>query len=233
MMRLPSSFLPSSVKAAGTGATALLLLLTVTAGPAGAQTTIADLFNTGVDAAGTPLAGASIDPHYQMIANSFGSGSTTTFVTTNQLPGTWVADPASRYISVDTGDGNGTYTVTYRTTFTLPVNVNLSSVTIQGRWAVDNGGTNILINGNSTGFTSPGFGSFTSFNLPTDFFTAGTNNLDFAWTNGGGPGGLNVVFDTKTFTLNSVGGAAPEPGTLALAAFGLLGMAGMARRRSS
>ncbi|GAB4457533.1 MAG: hypothetical protein OHK0029_17480 [Armatimonadaceae bacterium] len=177
---------------------------------------IVDLFNTGVDNAGVPLSAGSTDPHYTMTANNFGSGSTTSFVI-NPNPA-YVTSTNSRWISVDTGDGSsingGNYTVTYSTSFVLPANADLTSVVIQGQWAVDNTGLDILINGSSTGLTSPGFGSFTNFNLPTGSFVAGTNTLAFQWRNVGGPGGLNVVFTSASYELQS--NAAPEPASLAL-----------------
>ena len=64
---------------------------------------ITDLFNTGVDNAGTPLSAGSTDPHYTMTVNNFGSGSTTSFVINPN--GAWVNNANSRWISVDTGDG--------------------------------------------------------------------------------------------------------------------------------
>lgn len=200
------------------GIALLALTVSLSAGVAQAQT-ITDLFNTGVDNAGALLPLAATDPHYTMIANDFSSVSTETFVTENQLVGTWALNPTSQYISVDTGDGSsiagGGYTVTYRTTFTLPANALLSTVNIAGDWSTDNTGLDILINGVSTGNTSSGFGSFTDFILSTGFYTAGANTLDFIWRNEGAPGGVNVFFTAASYQVSS-STAAPEPGAFAL-----------------
>jgi hypothetical protein len=217
------------------GATAALGMLSAPA--AHAQTTITSLYNTGVDNTNTLLPLASVDSHYTMVSNNFSSASTLTFVNSSQLVGTWAQNATSQYISPDTSDGSsingGVYAVTYRTTFTLPANANLSSVAIAGIWSTDNQGTNILINGVSTSITSSGFSGFTSFNLPTGSFQTGTNTLDFVWNNQGGPGGLNVAFTTKTFSTIAPS-AAPEPGTLALLAGATLPALGvLVRRRAS
>ena len=195
--------------------------------------TIASLFNTGVNASNGLLAGGATDSHYTMTANNFGSTSTSTFVV-GSPPGVWATSTDSKYLAVDGSDGSsvngGNYAVTYRTTFTLPTNVTLSSVNISGLWSTDNAGTNILINGQPTGITSATFISFTAFTLPTGFYQAGTNTLDFQWNNVGGPGGLNVRFTNKTFTTAT---NAPEPASFALLGTGLLGMMGIYKRRKS
>lgn len=189
---------------------------------------ITDLFNTGVDGAGVkvlPSNTTTADLHYAMIANSFGSGSSTAFV--EQFPnGAWVSSADANYISPDGSDGStingGSYTVTYRTTFTLPANADLSTVSIVGGWSTDDTGLDILINGVSTGLTSPGFGSFTVFNVPGGSYVIGANTLDFQWRDGSGPGGLDVRFTSKTFRVNANG--VPEPSTLSL--LGGLGITG-------
>lgn len=59
---------------------------------------------------------------------------------------------------------------------------NLSKVRVVGSWAVDNTGLDILVNGVSTGITSPGFGSYVSFTI-TSGLLAGANTLDFRINN--------------------------------------------------
>lgn len=192
--------------------------------------TIDNLFNTGVGAVGakvTPANTTTADLHYTMIANNFGSGSSTAFVL--QSPnGSWAQSADANYLAPDGGDGSGhsgSYSVTYRTLFTLPANVNLNSVNIAGGWSTDDLGLNILINGVSTGLTSPGFGTFTAFTLPASSYVVGSNTLDFQWQNQGGPGGLDVRFTSKSFTT-------PEPGSFAcLAGMGLAGSVFALRRR--
>jgi hypothetical protein len=226
------SFLRTTTKSVGL--LALIGIAAVAGVPAAQAQTITTLFNTGVDNSNAVLAGGAADTHYTMVANNAGlTNGVSALVNTDQLIGTWAANATSKYISPDGAQGGtpngGSYQMTYRTTFTLPANVVLSSVNIVGNWSVDNLGNNILINGNSTGFTAPGFNSFTPFTLPTTFYQVGTNNLDFVWTNQGGPGGINVFFTTKTFQTGAA--AAPEPGTLALLGLGVLPLAGVVLRK--
>ena len=77
------------------------------------------------------------------------------------------------------GNAEGDYT--YQTTFNL-TGIDISKVSLVGSWAVDNTGIDILINGVSTGITSPGFGSYVSFTI-TNGLVAGVNTLDFKMNN--------------------------------------------------
>jgi hypothetical protein len=55
---------------------------------------------------------------------------------------------------------------------------------VVGAWAVDNTGTDILVNGVSTGVTSPGFGGLASFTITSaQGLVAGPNTLDFLMNN--------------------------------------------------
>ena len=70
----------------------------------------------------------------------------------------------------------------------------MSKVSVVGTLAVDNSVTDILVNGVSSGITSPGFNSYTPFTI-TGGLLAGNNTLDFKVTNAGtapGPTGLRV-----------------------------------------
>ena len=59
-----------------------------------------------------------------------------------------------------------------------------TSATLTGRWSTDNTGTDIKLNGNSTGNTSSGFSAWTNFTISGNNFINGTNTLDFLWSNG-------------------------------------------------
>jgi len=190
--------------------------------------TITDLFNTGVDAGNNVLADGDLDPHYTQ--NSGNPDTPNTFVYTNSG---YVDNPTSKYIAIDQTSGDGGYTVNFRTSFTLPSNVDLSAVSITGNWAVDNLGNDILINGVSTGITSPGFFSFTNFVLPTGSYVIGLNTLDFVVEDDGGPGALNVYFDSATAPTGGPA-ATPEPGSIALfVGMSLSGATFLRRRRSA
>ena len=142
---------------------------------------ISDLYNTGVDGAGTPLGGGVDDPHYAIFAQP-GAGSlvdSTVPVDGFPIP-PWVANDAnSRWIGPATADAVGPPGgYIYRTSFTLPVDVDLSTVLITGLWGTDDPGLDILINTASTSNTSSGFGSLTAFSI-TPGFVVGANTLDF------------------------------------------------------
>src|SRR5712691_9705080 len=90
---------------------------------------ITTLFNTGVNASGTPLANGSIDPHYTdtILADS---------VFVIAANGAWVSPGANaKYIAPDNSGGGtfggGFYTLDYVTTFSL-TGFDPASVLISG-----------------------------------------------------------------------------------------------------
>jgi hypothetical protein len=83
-------------------------------------------------------------------------------------------------------DGSGTIHYRYETTFDL-TGFNPATARLAGRWATDNEGFDILINGVSTGQSNiTQFASWAPFQI-TSGFVAGTNRLTFV-VNNGGPG---------------------------------------------
>jgi hypothetical protein len=119
----------------------------------------------------------------------------------------WIGAQADQS-GVDHGDGtyggNASGDYTYQTSFNL-TGQDLSRVFISGAWATDNTGTDILVNGTSTGITNGGFGSLTPFILTaTNGLVAGPNTLDFRMNNAPatpnvpGPTGLRV--DLRVFS---------------------------------
>jgi len=80
----------------------------------------------------------------------------------------------------------GTYNYRYETTFDL-TGFYPNATHLAGRWATDNQGVDILINGVSTGQPNTAqFVSWTPFQI-TSGFVAGINRLTFV-VNNGGPG---------------------------------------------
>ena len=148
---------------------------------------IPGIFGTGVDNNGGLLANSAVDPHYTLTASIDPNhpGPDAFVVIDGQFPiPPWVASgPKSKWIapladqSVGVAEGDYTFTTSFDLTGYDPAHVSL-----MGQWAVDNLGTDILVNGTSTGITSPGFATFTPFTLSSGL-TAGVNTLDFKMNN--------------------------------------------------
>jgi len=205
------------------------------AAPAALAAPIADLFDTGLDAGGAPLGYGGIDAHWTVNGGPAYAG--------NQAPGYWIAAGGlSDWISGSTAPpltSSAPIAISdFRTSFTLTG----ALLTLFGQVAADNGITDILINGHSTGYTlgilgSPAFASFESF-APlglasfTSFFRPGLNTLDILVNNDGCGGCINPTgLRAELFgTQASNSGVVPEPASLALLGAGLLGLAALRRR---
>ncbi|CAN5189173.1 hypothetical protein BH23VER1_BH23VER1_26650 [soil metagenome] len=143
-------------------------------------TPIPGSFNTGVDSARAPLPDFSIDPHYQILVNPESESPDAIVLDSFTAPigGAWLDNSAtSKWIgpTSDSSAAEGIYT--YRLTFNLD-GFDASTAQIVGRWATDNGGLDILLNGISTGFASAGFTGYSDFAISSGII-AGTNTLDF------------------------------------------------------
>ena len=172
------------------------------AGPA----TLYGLYNTGVNNGQAVLKDNDQELHYTLIEPSQIVGTPVIATAAGGFPiPPWLDDNhLSAWIvpSNDTsgpGDFDGAPSYIYRTTFNLN-NVDLSTLKINGGWASDNSGLDILLNGSSLGYTNTAqFGSFSPFILEGAFKT-GLNTVDFVINNGGnennstGPTGLRVQF---------------------------------------
>lgn len=210
----------------------LLALLSVMLITLGASAQVQNLFNTGISNNGSLLADGTIgDPHYSLI--TVPSGTTDIRIRTEaggypvNAAGHWLLDDG---LSTWIGPNNnsqlsspgGAYD--YQTTFYLPT---MQMVDILGRWATDNTGTDILLNGTSTGNMTTGgadgFSHWSSFAINA-MGVEGINTLDFLVQNAGaGPAGLRVEI-------------VPEPSVLTLAGIGvisLLAFASPQKRRAA
>jgi hypothetical protein len=157
------------------------------------------IYGTGVDDSGALLTNGAIDLHYTIITSADLSfpGPDAIVVTDGQFPiPPWLpSGPNSKWIAprADQGLGNNEGDYVYQTFFDL-TGVDISKFRLAGGWAVDNTGTDILLNVNSTGFTSAGFGGLAPFVITTGFIE-GINSLDFQMNNaapGVNPTGLRV-----------------------------------------
>ena len=194
------------------------------------------LFNTGVNASGTPLADGVIgDPHYVLVGVPGGTSALRVRTAVGGFPiPPYIGDNAfSAWIGPNNDsiiDGPvGLYD--YQTTFSL-AGFNASTASIFGGWSTDNNGIKILLNGVDTGNPGTSFVQFATGFAPfsiTSGFLAGVNRLDFIVNNGGGPTALRVEMHGSA----DLSGGVPEPSTWALM-IGGFGMAGaMLRRRRS
>lgn len=151
---------------------------------------LGELFNTGVDGAGAPAAGDTVDLHYRMVySDDPAHPGPDAYVLLDAYPavaGTYMTNgPNSKWIAPMSNAGGfsdlpGYYV--YRTTFFMDV-TDPSVARIDGRWAVDNFAPVIRLNGaqvNTT--TANGFNAWATFAI-TNGFVAGTNVLEFVTSN--------------------------------------------------
>ena len=179
---------------------------------------------------GNITAGGSIDTRYQitMNGNVAQSPAGTLYVLqpeggSNYPISAWFANsPSSQWISTYSAPVIQGTTVSpagdqsYRFSFDLR-GYDPSTARVQGRWAVDNYGTDILINGVSTGQSTdntipdnpnnPGFRAFTDFEITTGF-EQGENTVDFETLNREdvvGEGSISGIRVEGTVTASTLG----------------------------
>ena len=176
-----------------------LLILTLLLANQGMAATVPGVFNTGVNDAGMLLdPSGTVDPHYQLIDSPDEISPGPDAVTLNPgFPvGPWLAEgPTSRWIAprAEQNQGSAEGDFTYRTTFSLR-GFDPETAAIVGRWATDNSGIDILLNGESLGITAGGFDAWADFEI-TSGFVEGENTLDFILNNApttNNPTGLRV-----------------------------------------
>jgi hypothetical protein len=212
--------------------TAAAALLAAASSLASAAATGPGPYNTGVSAAGTPLSGSAVDPHFTIV-NSPAFGPAAYAVRESDgppvVPGTWLLDNnlSSWLVPVQgiffTDVPGVTDLITYRTTFDLTGFI-ASTGKLLGKWAVDDTGLAIRLNGVVVPNTGTGqYDAWTDFSILSGF-VSGLNTLEFDTRSTLTPTGLRVEF-TNVFQ------PVPEPATWGLWMAGLLGVAVKARRR--
>lgn len=185
-----------------------------------AQAATFTVFNTGVDDNNNTLLDNSVDAHYTITSSPDNSDTSSAFVIQNNPA--WIANSlTSKWIGAVPNGGSTNVPIgdyTYQTTFDL-TGLDASTAVLSGLLSSDNNITSVLINGNSTGITTP-FEAFTSFQpfSITDGFVSGINTLEFTVFEGG------VVSGFRTEITQSTAEPVPEPtsilGILALGAVG-------------
>jgi hypothetical protein len=197
-----------------------------------AQSASISVFNTGVDGAGASRSdGASPDLHYTL-----NGGSLVTEVGTQAggFPiGPWLGDSVTSAWIGPLSDarfaGANGATFDYQTTFNL-TGLNPATAVINGRWSTDDQGIDILINGASTGQTTPpsSYASWTSFAI-TGGFVSGLNTLDFLVFNLNSdccdyPAGTNPTGLRVEMTGSADLAAVPLPATWTMMLIGFFGL---------
>lgn len=213
---------------------------------------LVDLYNTGLDADGvTLLANGVTDSHYSVVrvspAVEIKKNITVDGIWPVEPIGPWFANNGiSRWLGVAIGDSdtldtnpdptvNGLYEWT--TTFTVPLDADLATLSITGLWGSDNPGLDILLNGGGTGNTSSGYTSPDAFSIISGVngvFLPGPNTLTFIVLNlaqvGGNPTGLRVDSMVGTYDAIPPIGAVPEASSFLVVglggifAFGAIGL---------
>ncbi len=173
---------------------------------------IPGLFNTGLDDNSMLLDEYSVDPHYILIssADKEFNGPDTRVVKYNGFPmNCWYPNNSRSQWIAPSGDGRfeaqGTYI--YRVTFDLG-KFKPNTAVITGAWSSDNSGVDILINGKSSGYSTPleafKFGMFL-FEIKSGFGDH-INTIDFVVYNYNAPTGIRVELtgkaEPKEFVLN-------------------------------
>lgn len=207
-----------------------LLLSAALALPAAAQTPyVTGLYNTGVAAGGSLLSGYAVDPHYTIVGHPvFGTAYAARLGDGSPIDtGGWLGEPGvSSWINPVIGtsflDQPGiTDDLRYETRFTVQAG-HEGQIRIVGRWAADDSGLAILLNGVPV-FNGPAAdnASWRDFRIETGF-VAGDNVLAFDTRSTQSPTGLRVEM---------LASAVPEPTSLSLLLAG--GLLLVLRRRSA
>jgi hypothetical protein len=153
---------------------------------------LAGLFNTGVDDSGVALADGAIDSHYKIVVNPDSASPDATVEDSTVFPiagGPWVANnPGSKWIGprFDTAAAAGAVGTggdyVYRTILDLG-GYDPATVVVTGVWATDNEGSDIFINGQSTGQkNTTQFTGLTPFTINSGL-VAGLNSIEFKLNN--------------------------------------------------
>ena len=204
--------------------TALALAAALLAAPA--QAANPGPFGTGLDASGALLAQNAVDPHYTIVGSSvFGPAAYAKLSGAPIDNGAWVNDSAASAWLVPDPDfffldqAGITDSITYRTTFDLSA-FSAPGWRIDGRWAADDSGLTIRLNGVVVPGTAVAQADrWTGFSI-TSGILPGLNTLEFTTFSTVSPTGPRVEMTTTPV---------PEPTTWLLMAAGL-GVVALRRR---
>ena len=194
---------------------------------------ITSLYSTGVDNAGSLLAGGNgvVDTHYSLLS---GPGIVGTPSAVTYFNSAYVADgSSSRWISVDASGSHDAGDYVFRTTFNL-TGFNTALTSLSFTCGVDNRVADVQINGTSVFGLGNSCDSYVNLGLPRQInsnFLAGVNTLDFTVRNDDdeGPVAFRVQYTSDTTPIGS--SEVPEPGTLLISAAGIAALQILRMRR--
>ncbi len=185
---------------------------------------IPGLYNTGVDDSGTVLADGSTDPHYSILETGGNA------ILLAPAHGAYVPNSTdSKWVWQQANGQPGSVIRTFRLTFDM-TGLDPATAVIGGRSTSDNDTRDILVNGNSTGETTPfgGFGSWHDFSIPSAFLVGGINTIDFRVNDGGAPAGFRAEISGTADPIST--GVPDAGGTALLVAFSAAALAAAKRR---
>jgi YVTN family beta-propeller protein len=184
---------------------------------------ISDLYDTGLRDDFTELATGSDDPHYAVVAGPFGHGNDYVTCASQSWVDCQENEPGSRWLTVNSLPGD----LTLRTTFTIPDDALLSSISLSGRFSAENASRDVRLNG-----VSIGAGAGTDTWIPLAIraavlpgaFVHGVNTLDFVISDQA----VNAGLRTDGLSVEAL----PEPSARTALGSALLLLALLHRRRS-
>lgn len=178
------------------------------------------------------------DGHWDVIDTNLGSTyNGAAYVVTssqNDWYSGWLGNgPNSDWIALDANtNNNGQAPYTFSTTFNM-TGYDLSTASLSGSWAIDDGGT-LSLNGNSLGTLGSGqWGALTAFSAPSSDFVSGVNTLSITITDS--DFNLEAVRLQGSVSASPLGTATPEPASLTLMGlcFAILGGYRVGKHRRS
>jgi len=215
--------------------------------PANADaSTIAGLWNTGVDNSGAVLADGALDSHYSFVSLTGTAQGSSVYAGVGtpmpiQVP-FWLANTATSRWITPTANAYDSYDPNQLGWYQFSLNFDLTgfdqaTASFSARWAVDQGGS-VLLNGlqlAEVGNDPFNLNDFTTFNtwhafVANNGFLPGMNVITFSVGNppqaSGNPIGLRVEF------IDSFVEPVPVPGAAWLLGSGLMGLLGLRRRKA-
>jgi hypothetical protein len=154
---------------------------------------VTTIYNTGVNANGSPSTVGAGDTHWSDVATGQPA------LVMNGNPAWYGLDGNSQWIGpvVDGNSNAPAGQLTYRTTFSL-ADYDATGAEVRLYVAADNNLDGVLLNGSTRAITAAGFASLLGPYTISGPFNPGSNNVDFRWTNlgpGANPAGLRVKWD--------------------------------------